>query len=570
MRLVIILFFINIFLLYGQTIHYYNHLNPPLNETLSISSNYGDIRSSSFHFGIDYTTKGRRGLPIFAIDSGYVSRIKVEAGGYGRAIYINHNSGITSVYAHLDSFSFSITQFVKNKQYENQKFSIDILLEPTVFKIKKGEIIGYSGNSGQSTGPHLHFELRNTKSQSTLYPFIFSFHQKDTLPPVIEKVLLYHSFSYLSKDTLPAIKIIPFNKNKTTNSTSQNPKAWEVPEKFFIGLQAFDYLFDKSRKFNFYHSKVLLDQELIFEMKFDEMPFTETNLVSGIIDFQRRNLTSENIILQYQYSNLSFTPIKKAIHSGMITLNDTLTHTLTIEIYDFSGNFTTCNLQIRVSKKKGAFFNNNSYKEYIVAAGKQKIVKLGNTRLIFYPNTFYDNTKLFINKIYDLKLLTGEIIEIGHENIPVKSVFGLEIPITNVKPSLYSKIVVTRINGKVKESIGGEIKDNTIVAKTRKFGRYTLELDTIPPIIEFLNVKENEPIKQNFITVKITDNLSGIKSYNGYIDDNWVLFEYDLKNSTLVYTFDEKCIVKNSIRKLQIFVEDNRGNLERKRINFFY
>lgn len=575
---ILFLTFLSLQLRAQELFHMRNDLCAPLNVPLSISGNYGDVRASSFHFGIDYTTNGSRGLPVFAIDSGYVSRLKVEAGGYGKAIYITHASGITSVYAHLDSFSPAITRFVREKQYQMQSFAQDIMLEQEQFRVKKGEIIGYSGNSGQSTGPHLHFELRKTENQNTIQPYIFSFHPRDTIPPFIDKVLLYPRFYYLSKDPIPAISVSS-GKNMKISSYKSTFKSreyklldsiWRVPKEFYIGILAYDKLEDNARQLSFYSSRVWLDTTLIFELVLDELPFSEMGWVNGLIDFQRKRLQKENIFFQFLYPGFRPMPVKKAVNNGLIVIKDTLVHQLTVEVADFTGNTAVMRFKVqRLNTEKNTPKNSAIGSQTIIPAGVTRKIQLSRANVIFFPNSLYTNSKIKVRSVRRSSLYIGYYIEVGHEAIPLKSPITLEFNLAPIPHQYWPKLRIVKLMGNGMESIGGEVDGTTLKAKTKVLGNFSLALDTIPPTIEFLNVKENATASK-FIQARVRDNLAGIRSWAGYIDGQWVLFEYDKKNDELRYTFDEKCVQTNGLHRLELRVEDHCGNKTTKSLNFIY
>src|SRR5690606_18972007 len=140
------------------------------------------LRSNHFHMGIDFRTQQRENLPVHACAEGYVSRIKVEPGGYGRAVYIDHPNGMTTVYAHLHDFFPALEQYVQQKQYERESWAVDLDIPAGLFPLKKGQFFAYSGNTGGSAGPHVHFEIRDTYSDQCINPLLFGFPLADNIP----------------------------------------------------------------------------------------------------------------------------------------------------------------------------------------------------------------------------------------------------------------------------------------------------------------------------------------------------------------------------------------------------
>ncbi|MBL7918333.1 MAG: M23 family metallopeptidase, partial [Bacteroidia bacterium] len=179
----------------------------PLQEPISLVGNYGELRPNHFHAGLDFSTQGRTGLPVMAAASGYVSRIKVSAVGYGKAVYITHPNGKVTVYGHLTSYIPEIAIIVKSAQYKNESFEVELLPGKDEIKIKAGQIIGYSGNTGNSTGPHLHFEIRDEITETPINPLLY-YKVPDTYKPTITHLGLYN----MEDTTSPKfIKSLPIN-----------------------------------------------------------------------------------------------------------------------------------------------------------------------------------------------------------------------------------------------------------------------------------------------------------------------------------------------------------------------
>ena len=179
-----------------------SHIAPPLDFPLAISGNFGDVRANSFHFGIDFMTRGKIGWPVYAVGDGYIARVKVESGGYGRAIYLKHHDGTMSVYCHLTGYYAELDKYVKEKQYAEKSFYQDIALAENQFQVKKCDVIGYSGNSGQSSGPHLHFEMRDYISQNLMNGLLATFPIEDKLPPKFSKLWIYENFNFIDANGL--------------------------------------------------------------------------------------------------------------------------------------------------------------------------------------------------------------------------------------------------------------------------------------------------------------------------------------------------------------------------------
>jgi len=163
----------------------------PVKIPLSLSANFGELRVDHFHSGIDIKTQGVTGKEVVAAADGYVYRISVSPGGFGNAIYLRHPSGYSTVYAHLDRFIPEIEKYVNNYQYERKSFTVSLFPQRGQFNVNQGEIIGYSGNTGSSSGPHLHYEVRRSESEIPVNPLFFEFGTSDDIPPVFERLAIY-------------------------------------------------------------------------------------------------------------------------------------------------------------------------------------------------------------------------------------------------------------------------------------------------------------------------------------------------------------------------------------------
>jgi murein DD-endopeptidase MepM/ murein hydrolase activator NlpD len=163
--------------LYGQRSLPLDYFRSPLDIPLSVTGSFGEIRPNHFHSGADFKVQGKEGLPVFAVADGWVSRIKISPVGFGNALYIDHPNGFTSVYGHLFGYNDTISTYAHKMQYVRKSFEVDLfpITNHDTLWIKKGDLIGFAGNSGSSFGAHLHFELRNTASERIINPLLFGF-----------------------------------------------------------------------------------------------------------------------------------------------------------------------------------------------------------------------------------------------------------------------------------------------------------------------------------------------------------------------------------------------------------
>jgi murein DD-endopeptidase MepM/ murein hydrolase activator NlpD len=544
--------------------------NAPLDIPLKLSGNYGDIRGGTYHFGIDFRTNETIGFPVYCIADGYIARIKIEPGGYGRALYVNHTNGTTSVYAHLSNLNDSLNQFIKQEQYKNESFYTDFTLKPDQLQVKQCQIIGYTGNAGMSSGPHLHFEIRDTKSQNTLNCLLPDFMMVDTLKPIFKSLWIYPQINYLTESTIATDNYSVVAKNGSFQLITDS--VINVPDKFGIGLEAFDNLTDTTRKLSFFSSQMFIDTVKWFEMTFDEISFDEVGYVYSCIDYEQKITKNKNIYKHFTLENQSQFIYKKAINKGFVHLTDTNIHTITCLLNDFSGNQSVFKFRIKLSSKKTQYLTvKDSLSGYQLFWNKKNEIVFMGTKIHFPLNSLYSDACISIDTFNTKNKNTSSPIKIGETNVPLKKAFSISFPVNNFSDSLKKKLVVLSIapNG-MSSSIGGIIENGYLVAHTKSFGVYAIGIDNTPPKIKPVNISSSKNMKsEKNICIKTDDDISGIAHYRGTIDNKWVLFEYDLKSDLLCYTFDSaRFIPNNKKHKLKLVVTDKRGNINTYSTNF--
>ena len=572
-----------------------------------LSGNLGELRSDHFHMGLDIKTYGRINIPVYASDDGYIERVRVSGTGYGKALYLKHNNGFKSVYAHLNSFNKEIEKYVTDYQYRNEKFIVN-LYPGKKFYFKKGDIIGYSGNSGSSGGPHLHYEIRD-REENVMNPLNFSFKEiKDNIKPTIKSVSL-KTLSFDSRiNGMYGLLDIPIQGGNNINLNLEGDIG--------ISVSAFDMLDGYLHKVGISRFQLFLDNKLLVDNKIDTLSYSETNFVSWFIDQDIFKKFRKQYVKLYQDdgNKLSF---HKNSENGIINFNKQKSYNINIVVFDFFNNKSSVEINVNSDKiKKYNFidlFDDNYYVLGNTLVIRSKIenrefieVKFSNrldiSRSIFSDElynyyiidlrkdlpekAFLQDKEIDFNfieiendKIYDLDNKNLKL-EIANNNIFDTMYVEFEKKIDTIekfifKNSLPLKKVVSvtlkpkKIYNKEKSFIydisnqpsfiGGVWEENNIVLKTSELSEYSILEDKDPPVIE--RVKFNNDL----MVFRIYDELSGIKSYEGRINNNWILFEYDNKNDIII---SKK---KNSIQsfkgKFVLEVIDNSNNKRTLNLN---
>ncbi len=542
----------------------------PVNIPIKLAGTFGELRTGHFHAGIDIKTNGVSGEIIKSISDGYVSRIKISANGYGHAIYLTHPNNITSVYGHLSKYNPKLKKYLKKYQYEHQTFEVNIILKPDEFPVKKGDIIGFSGNTGGTMGPHLHFELRNTSNQHPINPLLFNFNITDNIPPKIYYLACYpidkNSFinNKNKKIIIPAklventYKIVGFNKLELSGNIG-------------FGIETYDYINNSRNKCGVNTIELAINKKTIFEYQINEFDFSETRYINSHIDYAEKEISNRKIQKTYIEPNNNLSTYRNIINNGIFNFENNKNYEIEISVYDSYKNKSTLQFAAigvtsnSISKDTILFDSTKT-----ISWDKDYTFKNDEIQIHISKYSLYNDLEF----CYSIsKPLVGTYSSLHHiHNIytPLHKPISLSIHTNNIPAELKEKALIVRIDkdGKL-HPIKGNAINSHIIGITNSFGDYSVMIDTLAPkILPLFN--SNKFTKEKKISFKITDNLSGIKTYNGYIDNNWVLFEYDRKNNLLFFTFDKEKIKKNINHELEIFIIDNKNNIETYYTTFFW
>ena len=540
----------------------------PLDIPMFLSGNFGEIRLDHFHTGIDIKTQGVIGKTVYAVADGYISRIKIQANGYGKALYITHDNGYTSVYCHLDHFRDDIRLFVENEQYKKRTFETDIYLDKSTFKIKEGDSIAVSGNSGGSGGPHLHFEIRD-QYQQPLNVLRYNIKINDNIKPIFRNIKVYPVEGGQVNESFNELKIEAYKANG--NYKVIKPVI-EVNGKIGFAVEVYDYLNGVSNRCGIYKLELLLDSSLINQFSINKLSFNELRYVNAHIDYYEKKINNANFQKLYKLPNNKL-DIYRFTNDGTLEINDTLKHAVKIIAFDAYGNSSELNFYIKGIERQlliDSVKNYNSAK--LMKYNERNTFILNDIKIDIPAYSLYENLYFNYIKTNDTESDFPVIYHIHNKYVPVQKYFSLAIKPDSFAEGLENKTFIALIDEDgLPEYIGGEYKNGFIYTTTRDFGKYILLTDTIMPEIKPINFVNGSKIENNnSLVIFIKDNLSEIKDYNGYIDDKWVLFDYDKKNDIIIHTLDEKRYPKNQWHNLKLVVSDNMNNLKEANYRFFW
>jgi len=533
-----------------------------------LAGNFAELRPNHFHGGIDIKTQGKTGLEIDAAADGFISRITVSPTGYGRALYIDHPNGTTTVYGHLESFAPQIDEYIRNIQYEKETFTIDQTVPHGLFPVKKGEQIAKSGNAGSSAGPHLHFEIRRTKEEIMLNPLMFNMPVKDKLKPIIQALMVYPTSdesSVAGKQTPQKFEIIKTPNNGYQLKVNQ---PISVYGKIGFGVQSVDLLDGSPNRCGIYSIKLSVDNQLIYSFTLDEVPIGETKYVNSQMDYALAMRSGQRLYRTWMEPGNKLQIYDTVENRGIFDATDGKSHIVKYDISDVYGNSSSLTFKIQSKEVK---VNPIPAKGELFKYNKHNQIKDEGIKFSIPEGALYSDVDFQYKKKPALSKFYSPVFQLHNGQVPLHFACTLRIKAVNLPENLQSKVMLAQIDptsGRI-YSATGKYDDGWVEGNIRTLGSYALAVDTEAPKIVSLNVADKNGKKDtSSLRFKITDNLSGIETFRGTIDGKWVMFEYDLKNNLLSYTFDKTRFKFGGSHQLNLEVTDFKGNTSTYKTNF--
>lgn len=545
-----------------------SYFDLPLRIPPYLSANFGELRRDHFHSGLDFKTQGVVDKPVYAIAPAYVSRISVGVKGFGKALYLDHPNGYTSVYGHLSSFSPKLDSIIKTAQYAAESYEQNLIFSDGQIPVERGELIGYSGNSGSSVAPHLHFEIRHTESEEPVDPlFWYRDRIRDTSPPKMLALAIY-AFDgqgvLLNRDErLCAKEIIQIGQEGTSGLNSKLPLVWG---KIGLGIKAYNYMNGTNNLYGLSRIRLYLNGEEIFQQDISRFSFDESRYLNALVDYgewvQNRSWIMKSFV--EPFNNLDIYPVR--INNGYIDVNQERGYDFLYELYDVSGNKSEYRFQLQAKQLtipqedttalffypayKNTYASKDVYLEFPAASFYNKLAFVYD----YIPPKNVTNPGLRNHLLY-----TG-IHKIHHPTVPLHKAAFIRIKInedTLMEKDRYYLAGILPDNKT--EYIEATYAKGFMEGKILNFGSYTVLSDSLPPKIFIPQLEKNQ--KNSLIRILVRDDESGLDTYRCIINAKWVLFEYDYKTNTLTADLKDKQIDLLPVDNLlQIYLKDKCGN----------
>jgi len=530
----------------------------PLNIPMQLVANFGELRTNHWHMGLDIRTQQRENLPVHAAAAGYIAKIKIEPFGFGRAIYINHPNGLTTLYAHLNDFAPNVESWVKTQQYNQQSWAVELIPPPSLFPVGKGDFIAYSGNTGGSMGPHVHFEIRETATDKCLNPLLFGFPIADAVPPAITRLGLYDRNRSVYAQSP---QLIGLRKTGTGRYALAKPNPLKVgTDKISFALGTVDYFTGSTNPNGVYSARILLDNVLQSEFILDSIDYNETRYMNAHIDYRYEALAGPSL------QHLSRMPgditgvYTSTPTEGVLYLTDTALHTVRIEVRDAAQNLSTLSFTVKYDPSlapTATAFNQQWYPQEV------NIFEAADFEVFSTEFTLYDTVNVAYNANRAAYAASSAAISpvhtFLHASIPSHDSFTVRLKITEpLSEEVKDRILIRNVSGSRTTIMKAEWQRDWVAAKFRQFGNFQAFLDTIPPTI---NTPPTDLSRATRLLFTPQDNFNKIKSFRAELNGQWLRFTND-KGKVWIYKFDEK--FPPGEHELKVTVEDEAGNVTTK------
>lgn len=537
--------------LIAQTEYPQDYFRNPLEIPIILAGTFGELRTAHFHSGMDLKTQQKEGLNVHTAAEGYVSRIKVSNWGYGKALYITHPNGYTTVYAHLKKFNKNIEAYIRKNQYRLEKEEIQLFPKKEVLPIQTDEIIAYSGSTGGFIAPHLHFEIRSTKTEKIINPMHFGLIPKDTKKPRINHLRAYAFNDSSSVNTSNIALPINFKHMASGTYIASEVKAYG---KIGFSLNTYDQQDGALNKNGIYKLEMLVNGKKQFEHKVETFSFDESKYINLLIDYPYYGEHKRKYQKTYIHRENKLSTYNRKLGKGEISIEDGKAYQIQIRVSDFVGNISELTIPVRGVKKTPVIMDEKKQTNYYIKKNQENSFKINKVKIKFPKNVFYNNLYLDITE-------KDSIISIHKPIVPLHKSYTITFDVSAYSKEQKDKMYIASVvKNKYYNYCSTTKNDSLFSTSTRSLGDFKLHSDKNAPIIEKCSFYENQNLSNyHYFSIKVTDKESGLKKYRGEIDDKWIRMELNVKTNKLTFDFDDIELVKGN-HTFSLIAMDNVGN----------
>jgi hypothetical protein len=541
-----------------------NYFRSPVSFPVTLAGSFGEIRRNHFHSGIDIRTEGVQGKPVYAVADGFVSRVNISPGGFGKALYITHPNGYTSLCGHLRNYAGTIAVWVKAQQVKKESFAMDTEVPEGTLKVKKGDLVAYSGNSGASGGPHVHFEIRDARTQEIIDPLNFGFMKRDAIPPVISLVKVYPFGDNAMVNFADKAILIPVTGSGGNFKLRINDTI-KVSGNIIFGVETSDNA-EGGLKTGVHGITLEVDGQKVFSQNIERFAFAETRYVNSLIDYPAYIQGKRKIQRSYVAPNNKLSVYSDVKNYGVVNFIDSKPHKIRYVVKDAFGNSATLVFYVKShppANMGGKIRQAEREDNQLISYKSDNHIERTGIKFDIPSEAVYDDFPFEYSVTPPVKGSYSGVHHLQNQLTPLHTFCSLSIKTENLPKALESKAIIVSVTGGNKFAArGGTWENGWITTKIRDFGNFTVTTDTEPPVIRAVNIFPNKNVKkQSSILVKVSDNLAGVKTYRGTLNGKWILMDYDEKNRLLAYTFDE--MMKPGKNQFVLTVTDAVGNTAR-------
>ncbi len=546
----------SVFTLKGQDAYPDSLFQSPIDYPIILGGSFAELRSSHFHAGIDIKPQGKKSIDtIRAAASGYISRIKVQTGGYGHVLYMNHPSGHTTVYAHLEIFHDSIQAYVRSIQRSVEKYAIEVFPDSTRFTFNQGEFLGLMGNTGRSYGKHLHFEIRETATEIPINPALFGLKPDDTRAPSILSMDVYEMDRNFRKIDAHTYKPKHYKDgiHKVDDGKIHLSSDW-----CGIGIQAYDRMDGAENKNGVYYQKVYVDDTLYYSYTLDKVSFEESRYIQSHVNYEEKKKNRRTLIQCFRHPGSTLTIYDTLVNEGLIRLHEGTPRRVKVVLGDIEQNESIIYFSL-FRKRDGIPKDGNPFNLY-VPFSEEKSLTIRDLSATIPAYTFDKNT--FLSYQSSVDSLGRTMYHMDTDHTPAYKRIPISVPIENIQPEWWPYTCLLLENKDSYINLGGSVESGIFAGRLNTLGSFTIGIDTIAPTITSDNENKNYTggdilvftMKDNFVPGGDAEEIE----YDVYIDGTWVVAQYKVLTERLYVPIPAYTDITEI--EVKIVAKDDRGN----------